>query len=221
MKNAAVILDFDGVIIDSESHWPTVNANVIAPLLSRQRWSVEDDRSLIGQSMENVHTLLVRDHGLTMELPAYERLVWDNAAHIYESLAEPMPGVTEFLERVTRSSIALAIASSNERTMIEASINRLGLQSYFPIIRSKNDVPGRTKPFPDVYLQAADGLGVEPARCIAVEDSHAGVTAAKEAGMTCVALHSAHNNKQDLSAADDHIDHFDELSDERVALLLR
>ena len=98
---------------------------------------------------------------------------------------EPMPGVPEAIALFERSGLRLAIASSSPERLIDAVCARLKLD--IDIRCSALDEP-RGKPAPDVYLAAARRLRLSPARCLAVEDSPAGVVAAKDAGMTCVAV---------------------------------
>ncbi len=98
---------------------------------------------------------------------------------------EPMPGVPEAIALFERSGLRLAIASSSPERLIDAVCARLKLD--IDIRCSALDEP-RGKPAPDVYLAAARRLRLTPARCLAVEDSPAGVLAAKAAGMTCVAV---------------------------------
>ena len=91
-------------------------------------------------------------------------------------------------------------------------LSRFGLSRAFGAVVTGDDAPGRTKPAPDLYLLAAKGLGVEPERCLAVEDSRHGVAAAKAAGMACLAFRNGHNDEQDLSSADGEFRAFAELS---------
>jgi mannitol-1-/sugar-/sorbitol-6-/2-deoxyglucose-6-phosphatase len=96
-----------------------------------------------------------------------------------------MPGVPEAIALFGRSGLRLAIASSSPERLIDAVCARLGLD--IEVRCSALDEP-RGKPAPDVYLAAARRLGLSPARCLAVEDSPAGVVAAKAAGMSCLAV---------------------------------
>lgn len=215
----AIIFDFDGVLVDSEAHWPTASAAIFAAFSDRP-WTSEDDSRIVGHSVENVHAMMLKDYGLSMTFPEYEEVVWREGRRIYESFAEPMRGVADVLARIRRLGAPMAIASSNDIACINAALKRIGLDGTFAGIASRNDTPGRTKPFPDVYLKAATILRANPADCVAVEDSPAGVAAAKAAGMYCIALVSHHNGNHDLSAADERIGHYDELTDERLAALL-
>lgn len=89
-------------------------------------------------------------------------------------------------------------------------LNRFGIRSYFDTIVSGAELP-HSKPCPDIYLKAAEGLGIPPCDCTVVEDATAGIAAAKAAGMTCIAFHNPHSGEQDLSQADRIVEHFSEI----------
>ncbi|HLK78563.1 MAG TPA: HAD-IA family hydrolase [Streptosporangiaceae bacterium] len=105
-------------------------------------------------------------------------------AHVGRA-GEPMPGVPEAIALFRRSGLRLAIASSSPLRLIDAVCARLDLDIQ---VRCTALDEAHGKPAPDVYLAAARRLGLSPARCLAVEDSPAGVLAAKAAGMTCLAV---------------------------------
>jgi mannitol-1-/sugar-/sorbitol-6-/2-deoxyglucose-6-phosphatase len=111
--------------------------------------------------------------------------ITDLVADYVRREGEPMPGVPEAIALFGRLRLRLAIASSSPIRLIDAVCARLNLD--IDVRCSALDEP-RGKPAPDVYLAAARRLGLSPARCLAVEDSPAGVLAAKDAGMTCVAV---------------------------------
>lgn len=216
----AIIFDFDGVLVDSERYWKTIGPTIIAQLCLPS-WSAHDQQRMVGHGMEGTHSILTREHNLTMSLQEYETLVLNAARSIYEIHTQPMPGAIDCLRRLSDQAITLAVASSNKREMIDAAMTRLALSTYFSSTCSGDDVPGKAKPHPDVYLLAAENLGRQPADCIAIEDSPIGIVAAKAAGMHCIALHTDDNTKQDLSAADTHVEGFLELTDELLASILR
>jgi HAD superfamily hydrolase (TIGR01509 family) len=98
-----------------------------------------------------------------------------------------LPGVEPLLADGKTRGLSLAIASSSDRAWVEGHIDRLGLRPFFEAIVCAEDVQ-QTKPQPDLYLSAAQRLGVAPGEAIAFEDSLHGVRAAKTAGMFCVAV---------------------------------
>jgi HAD superfamily hydrolase (TIGR01509 family) len=98
-------------------------------------------------------------------------------------------GAVEAVERIA-ARWPLALASSSNRPLIDAALEAAGLARCFRATVSSEEVP-RGKPAPDVYLEAARRLGVEPTRCAAIEDSHSGIRSAKAAGMRVVAVPNA------------------------------
>jgi HAD superfamily hydrolase (TIGR01509 family) len=111
----------------------------------------------------------------------------------------------------------LALASSSNRTLIDAVLDLAGLAEYFEVTVSSEEV-ARGKPAPDVYLEAAQQLGIEPVRCAAVEDSHAGIRSAKAAGMRVIAIpNPAYPPDEDsLAQADVTIRSLDELTPDLI-----
>jgi HAD superfamily hydrolase (TIGR01509 family) len=101
-----------------------------------------------------------------------------------------IPGAVEAVRRMG-ARWPLAIASSSNPELIEVVLHASGLDEDIPVWVSSQDVP-RGKPAPDVYLEAARRLGVDPANCLAVEDSHNGIRSAKAAGMRVVAIPNPH-----------------------------
>jgi beta-phosphoglucomutase-like phosphatase (HAD superfamily) len=99
----------------------------------------------------------------------------------------------------------LAVASSSSRAWVEPHLERFGLRGRFSVVRTRDDV-ARTKPAPDLFLAACEGLGVEPAEAVALEDSAHGVTAARAAGLRCVVVPNQLTRLTDLSHADLRID---------------
>jgi HAD superfamily hydrolase (TIGR01509 family) len=109
----------------------------------------------------------------------------------YETDLPVVPGAPAAVRRLHNDGLALAVASSSNRELIDAVLRRVALESLFRVTVSSEEV-GRGKPAPDVYLEAARRLGVAPARCAAVEDSASGIRAAHAAGMRVVAYPNRH-----------------------------
>ncbi len=117
-------------------------------------------------------------------------------------LAQPvLPGVMEYLQDARRLGLKIGLASSSPASWVYGHINRLGLRDYFEAIRTRDDVT-ITKPDPELYLAALAALGVPPEQSIALEDSSNGVTAAKRAGMYCVAVPTVMTRSLPLEHAD-------------------
>lgn len=113
-------------------------------------------------------------------------------------------GVRQILKKLTVKNISLAIASAAQKKSIIAMLQKTRLEKYFPVVISGEDVP-RTKPAPDIFLLAAKKLGLSPKDCLVFEDSSEGVTAAKKAGMMCIALLTTRSKKELLIAGADQV----------------
>jgi mannitol-1-/sugar-/sorbitol-6-/2-deoxyglucose-6-phosphatase len=125
--------------------------------------------------------------------PSVDEVVEDLVAGVVDAIGargEPMAGVDEAIAFLQQQGVRLAIASSSYYRVIDAVLRRLGLSDAFEVVHSAED-EANGKPHPAVYLTAAAKLGVEPAACVAIEDSPNGVVSAKRAGMICVAVPDA------------------------------
>jgi HAD superfamily hydrolase (TIGR01509 family) len=113
-----------------------------------------------------------------------------------------LPGAVEAVERIA-DRWPLGLASSSNRSLIDLALDLAGVARLFRVTLSSEEV-GRGKPAPDVYLEAARRLGVDPSRCAAVEDSHNGILAGRAAGMRVIAVPNAGFPPRDeaLAAAD-------------------
>ena len=205
-----VVLDMDGLLIDTEPVWRTAGKEVFAnlgidlteaDLLDTTGVRVDEmaaaflARRPAAAPVPAPAPVRAPAHGpgpALVPAPAHgpspaeaaDRITGLVIAYVARE-GEPMPGVPEAIALFERSGLRLAIASSSPARLIDAVCARLNLD--IEIRCSALDVP-HGKPAPDVYLAAARRLGLSPARCLAVEDSPAGVLAAKDAGMTCVAV---------------------------------
>ncbi len=197
----AVIFDFDGVVVDSERYWDDMDRAFFQELVPS--WTIADGDRMSGLGTEAGYELLRKDYGVTLPYADYFRRL-DDAVQtvVYGEKIRLLPGIPELLALLRERRTPIAIASSAHRSWIDAALTRLDLRGIFPVICSNDDVGARTKPLPDVYLLAAKRLGVDPARCLALEDSRNGVRAAKAAGMTCYAIRTDMNPRQDLTEAD-------------------
>jgi HAD superfamily hydrolase (TIGR01509 family) len=109
----------------------------------------------------------------------------------YEVELPVVPGAVEAVRRLHGEGVRLAVASSSNRELIDTVLRRLGLAALFETTVSSEEV-ARGKPAPDVYLETARRLGLDPARCAAVEDSASGIRAAHAAGMRVIAYPNRH-----------------------------
>jgi HAD superfamily hydrolase (TIGR01509 family) len=184
----AVVFDMDGMLIDSEQVWDDVREN-----LARERggrWSDRAQRDMMGMSSPEWSAYMHDVVGLPESPEEINREVVAQMLERYADGPPWLPGALEAVRRVA-AELPLGLASSSNRELIDAVLAAGGIEPLFRATVSSEEV-ARGKPAPDVYLEAARRLGVEPARCVAVEDSHSGIRSAKAAGMRCVAVPNRH-----------------------------
>lgn len=186
----AVILDMDGVLIDTEPVWRAVETQVFGELGTHL--SDADMLDTMGRRITEVVAHWRRHRpwpGAGSGEPSDEaiasRVIDGMIAHV-RAQGEPIPGVDAAVAVLHRLGIPVAIASSSPHPLIDAVCDRLGL-GWIAVRCSASD-EARGKPAGDVYRTAARRLGLSPAVCLAVEDSPSGVLAAGDAGMRCVAI---------------------------------
>lgn len=182
----AAIFDLDGLLIDSEPFWRVAEMEVFGDI----GVTLSDEECGLTAGLR---TQLVVEHWL-------ERRPWDVERHPVAEITlrinrrvvelvgdrgEPKEGVEHALDFMRARAMRLALASSSNMPVIEAALARIGIAEAFEVVHSA-DFEKHSKPAPDVYLGAARRLGVEPERCVALEDSYPGTDAAKAAGMVCI-----------------------------------
>jgi HAD superfamily hydrolase (TIGR01509 family) len=200
----AVIFDLDGVLIDSEPLWRRAEQEVFRSV--GLDLTEHDCHTTTGLRCDDVVAHWFARHPWTGSSPAeFERRIHDRVLALIASEGRPLPGAVEAVYHVRSHGLAMAVASSSSRELIDGALDRLGLGSLLPLRCSSFDET-RPKPAPDVYLTAARRLGVAPVACVAVEDSGPGVTSALAAGMRVVAISGAeHTDDSSLRRAHVHL----------------
>jgi HAD superfamily hydrolase (TIGR01509 family) len=184
----AVIFDMDGVLADSEPVYAAAMNSVLEPL--GLEISEADQRHVMGLGIEDCWRYL--SNALNLSGPT-EALVEGYNREVIRLLAlipNALPGVHETLHALKQRNVPIAVASSSLVPWIDSLLGALHLQHAFDALVSRSMVP-HGKPAPDVYLLAAERLGVDPARCVAVEDTPNGLASARAAGMFVVQTRSA------------------------------
>ena len=146
---------------------------------------------MMGMSSPEWSTYLHDVVGLPKSPPEINDEVVRRMLARYESELPVVEGAVEAIVELSDRGLPLAVASSSNRPLIDGVLHALGVTDRFAVTVSSEEVP-RGKPSPDVYLEAARRLGVEPTRCVAVEDSTNGIRAAHAAGMRVYAYPNRH-----------------------------
>ena len=208
----AVFFDLDGTLMDSLGVWVDLDNRF-----------VEDYHLVLPDDfyprMEGMSFEETADYYLTVfpEIPrTREELMADwcrDVSDFYENRVEIKRGVKPFLEILKKKGIRMGITSSNHRSLIEKTLSGHGIRSYFSVIVTSGEA-GKGKPAPDVYLKAAEALGVSPEKALVFEDVPKGILAGKNAGMRVCAVEdrfSASQREEKKALADYYIEDFSEL----------
>ena len=215
---AAVIFDFDGIVLDSET--PEYESHRRIYERCGVTLTVDDWCGVIGTWSEgHDEQWFMRLCAQSADAPA-RNAYFAERRRIFDEIvpARPMRGVHELLTLLREAQIPAAIASSAPARWVVGAVERLGIRALFDAVVTGDDVAHR-KPAPDVYLAAAHRLGVDPQRSIAIEDSGPGIIAARAAGMKAVAIPHWLTERHDLSGAALTVTHAGELTLASLAAL--
>jgi HAD superfamily hydrolase (TIGR01509 family) len=204
----AVLWDLDGVLADTGQYhyesWEQILPKYGIPFTQdklRRTFGMNNHgviTSLVGRDLERSYTDEIADRKETL----FRDLI--------RGRIQPLPGVRAWLPRLRALGYRVAVASSAPQANIDAMMDQLGILPYFDAVVSSAGMP--SKPDPAVFLLAAERVSAPPDRCTVVEDAIAGVEAAKQAGMRCIAVTST-NPREALSRADLVVDSLEDLKD--------
>lgn len=183
---AAVLWDMDGTLVDTEPYWMATEYALVAEFGGE--WSQADAHSIIGFDLLDGAAVLRDRGGVALELTAIvERLLDGVIDQIREHLPW-RPGARELLARCRESSIPCALVTMSWRRFADAVVEAAPIGSFEQVVTG--DMVTHGKPHPEPYLTAARLLGVDPAQCVAIEDSPTGAASALAAG--CATLGVPH-----------------------------
>ncbi|MDO4273289.1 MAG: HAD family phosphatase [Eubacteriales bacterium] len=207
----AVIFDLDGTLVDSMWVWSQIDIDY----LGSYGISVPEDLQGIveGMGFTEVALYFKERFNIPDSIETIKK-TWQGMAMDKYCREVPLkPGVAVFLPYLRERGISMAVASSNDYGLIEAVLKSHGIREYFGGIVTACEV-NKGKPAPDVYLEAARRLGVEPKNCLVFEDIVAGVQAGKAAGMAVCAVrddYSIPQEKEKRLFADYYIDSYEQV----------
>jgi HAD superfamily hydrolase (TIGR01509 family) len=205
----AVIFDLDGLLVDSEHLWDEVREAFVRE--RGGRWHERAQADMMGMSSPEWSRYMHEQLGLEESPDEIAAEAVRRMEAIYRERLPLLPGAREAVERLA-ARWPLGLASSSNRPVIDLALELSGLARHFGATVSSEEV-ARGKPAPDVYLEAARRLGVDPTRASAIEDSHNGILSAAAAGMHVVAIPNRRfpPGEDALAKADVVLDSLDEL----------
>lgn len=196
----AIIFDMDGVVINSEDYWIELEREYAES--KGVKFSDEYKKEVTGTSQDDIIKLLREKYGVEDSVEKMEEERNKLGQEIYDKKANLIPGFLDLVEKIKSSKrYKIGLATSSPWRWINIVIKRLNIKKYFDVIVSADDLQGKGKPAPDIYLFIARKLGMSPEECLAIEDAVNGVKSAKTARMACIALESDYTNDKDLKDA--------------------
>ncbi|WP_294159531.1 HAD family phosphatase [uncultured Selenomonas sp.] len=201
----AFIFDMDGVIIDSEPLHSRVKMETFAHF--GLPFDEDDLAQYMGRTSVDIFSdVLAKEHRTDVSV---QEIVDYKHAHYLElavgGALTAIPGSLDLIHRLREAGVPLALATSSWRRVVDAILVQFDLTEAFQSVITGSELP-KSKPDPAIYRLSAEALGASPRACVVLEDTSAGVAAAKGAGMYCIGFRSPHSGVQDLSRADKIVD---------------
>ncbi|MFJ5438663.1 hexitol phosphatase HxpB [Pectobacterium brasiliense] len=212
----AAIFDMDGLLIDSEPLWDKAELEVIASLgidISLR----ESMKDTLGLRIDMVVELWYqRSPWATPARDEVVRRIIDRAIELVAEQRPLLPGVEHALQLCREQNLKIGLASASPLRMQQQVLQMFNLEHYFDVLMSAETLP-YSKPHPEVYLNAANGLGVPPTQCVALEDSVNGMIATKAARMRSIVIPQAEfRDDARWALADYRLDSLSQLTAEHV-----
>jgi HAD superfamily hydrolase (TIGR01509 family) len=205
----AVVFDLDGLLLDTEQVWDEVREALVHE--RGGRWHDRAQADMMGMSSTEWSRYMHDELGLSESPEQISAAVVERMQERYRGGLPLVDGAVEAVRQIGERW-PLGLASSSNRPLIDLVLAEMGVADLFRATVSSEEVE-RGKPAPDVYLEAARRLGVEPDRCAAIEDSAAGIRSAKAAGMRVIAIPNRHfpPTTETLETADVRLESLNEL----------
>lgn len=180
---AAVFWDMDGTLVDSEPYWLSAETRLVESFGGV--WSEADGLQLVGSSLEH-SAIILQSRGVALEVDEIVSVLTDRVLEQIDVSVPWRPGARELLSALRDAEIPTALVTMSIGRMAARVVDAIGFAAFDVVV--SGDQVANGKPEPDCYLLAAQQLGVDPRRSIAIEDSEFGVAAAVAAGMATIAI---------------------------------
>jgi HAD superfamily hydrolase (TIGR01509 family) len=179
-----VLLDMDGLLVDSEPSWTRAETEIVSALGGS--FTPEIKAAIVGTRLDVAAPLVVRMAGLAVAPTAFAELLLTRMIELFALEIPLRPGAADLLERLRSTGVPLALVSSSHRLLVDAVIGSLG-EHRFSVTVAGDEVENG-KPHPEPYLTAAAGLGVPASCCLVLEDAPSGIASAEAAGCLVVGV---------------------------------
>jgi len=198
----AVLFDMDGVTVDTAGAWRTLEESEILPAASDPTVDISTIRA---RSVDDTYDKLqgMDDIDLRVDREELWELYDEHAQTVYGERATLFEGYRELLDAIDAGGYSIGLVSASPRRWVQVVLDRFDLEARYDVIVTSTDIDGPSKPDPTTYRVAAAELGVDPGRCLVIEDSPHGIESATRAGAYCLGLRGDGNADLDLSRADE------------------
>ena len=196
----AILFDMDGVLVDSEPLFLAAINRLLEQEGVETVSEQENEEFLIGTTIGETWRQLKVHRPLPLPTEEYIHRYDEIVRQVMAEELAPQPGVRELLAACNRRGLPKAVASSSLHMWVDLKLNSIGLTGAFDAVLGGDDV-SRGKPEPEIYIKAAEQLGVPPEECIAIEDSPVGIAAAVASGAYTIAVRTEYTRNLDVSQA--------------------
>ena len=182
----AILFDMDGVLLDSEAY--ICQAGILMFREKGYQVKPEDFLEFTGMGENRYLGGVAEKHGIPFEVERDKARTYEIYGELVSGKLKPLEGVTDFIERCQKRGLKMAVASSADPPKVQINLSEIGIpSSTFGTVVTGLDIEHK-KPAPDIFLKAAENLGVDPSGCLVIEDAVSGVAAGKAAGAKVLAL---------------------------------
>ena len=210
----AVLFDMDGVLVDSVSHKYEIWRRVLHDDLELDVAMTD----LVGLNGEDKYEYLQRHTAIRLDEAEFAERMSEGIDEVYAERTDLLDCFEQVAEHFRSEGVRIGIVTAGSNHHLQKVVNRFGIGDAVDVTISADTIDGPSKPEPDLYLHAISALSVEPADCVAVEDSKNGVRAAKQAGAYCIGYRPPENLDQDLGEADETVADSDALETRLLTL---
>lgn len=201
MKDQAIkgiVFDLDGVMLDSEA----LSILVWRDILARYDAHISNEvyESMIGMASMPAAKLVIAETGVPMDAEEILRVHWDMLVEVIEDQAKAEKGLIDLLDAFSDRELPMAVASNSPSQYVHSVLASLKVRDRFLSVICADEIT-HAKPHPEIYLKAAEAIGIAPEHCLAIEDSPIGLEAALAAGMRCAVIPNHHLKNPDYTGA--------------------
>jgi len=209
-KDIAVIFDMDGVLFQSQKYIWRSFMELLKPY-GEIKFTDKEIRTHLGASLRDTVEVWNKKYKLKIDHKKFSQDATELELEFMAGELVADKGVIRLLKELKNNKISMAVGTASQGYRAKKMLKILKVSNYFPVVISADDTH-KHKPDPEIFLLAAEGMKILPAKCVVLEDSESGIKAANYGGMKSIGVKTAFNTEESLKTADLIIQNFSELS---------